>query len=101
MTRGGMVALALSGWVVWVYTLEPRTTQSVFWEIDSSHATYEACVGYLKDLRTRAEQQRGVQRPVEITERPGVLRIDDTKFKTVKTAYCLPGTVDPRDKTAR
>jgi hypothetical protein len=96
MTRVGMVALALSGWVVWVYTFDPRTTVKFSWEIDSSHSTYEDCVGYLKDMRTRVQKDCGPQ--VEIVERPGFVRVNDAKWKTMVTAYCLPGTLDPRDK---
>ena len=99
MTRGRVVVLALSGWVVWVHTFDPRTTAKFSWEIDSSHPTYEACVGYLKEHRTRVGKERGSQ--VEFTERPGVLRVDDTKWKTIITAYCLPGELDPRDKVGK
>jgi hypothetical protein len=99
VNRGGIVVLALSGWVVWVHTLDPRTTAKLSWDIESSHATYEECIGYLKDRRTRAEKQRSAQ--LDIHERPGVLRVDDKKIGTVVTAYCLPGTLDPREKRER
>lgn len=92
-----IAALVLSGWVLWVQSFGPKSTQYDPWRIQASFATYEDCVRYLEDHKAKMQKSLGPEE-VRTEEWPGRLDQSDKQGKVGARSICLPGTLDPRPR---
>jgi hypothetical protein len=104
-------SIALSdSWVLWEKKefLETSMKQNIFWNIIDAYPDYKQCLQAMKRL-WQSEKNQAIQDKIkyntisEIQEVPYKLII--TTFKEPKeinsiseNLYCLPGTLDPRER---
>ena len=97
-------------WVLWKKKeyIETSMKQNIFWEIIDAHPDYKQCLGAKKRiwqvLKNQAiEDKKKYGTISEIKEVPYELIITNVKepkeiMSMSDTLYCLPGTLDPRER---
>lgn len=98
-----------SAWVLWTKKeyIEMNMKQSIFWEIINAYPDHKQCLQAKRRIwqveKNQALEDKKLGTISEIKEVPDELII--TNFKNPKeilsistTLYCLPGTLDPRER---
>jgi hypothetical protein len=98
------------GWVLWEKTevIETNVNHNVFWKIQNAYSNYDQCLQAKKRvwqvIKDQAiEEKKQMSTISEIKEVPNELVIKTYKdnkniLSWSDELYCLPGTLDPREK---
>lgn len=102
---------AESGWVLWkkAEVIKKELKQNIYWEIVNAYPNYNNCSDAKKRIwqtlkQEAIEEKKDKYRNIsEVKEVPYELIIksfkDDSSFMSwSENLYCLPGTLDPREK---
>ena len=103
------LASAECAWVFWIkkedQSFGKQPQFSIFWELMSARPTREECL----DVKARV-WETVADRYSDLSKYPGVEKVDTVPHKlvittlkegrgdTTKTFFCLPDTIDPREK---
>ncbi len=109
MVGWASTAAAEGAWVVWIkkedMLFEKHLQSFTSWELISAQPTREECLGVKAGVwETVADQYS------DLSQYPGIEKVDRVPHEllittrkeglggTTKTFYCLPDTIDPREK---
>ena len=96
------------GWVLWEKgdVIKKGLEQSIYWNIINAYPLYEQCakakVNMWQHFKKEAEEDKQTMGVVEVKTAPDLVikrfKEDNSILSWSQTVYCLPGTLDPRER---